>query len=108
MNALISPARPAAQPLTPAERIETLIDAITAHHTMRVALDQYAESTGLKGFTNGNPDSISRAELVRFDEMVQAADHASDALWATAKTLMADGLLERCAALLRNESRRSC
>lgn len=89
MNAYAPPERQ----VTDSERIQMLIDAITAHHALNVAVDRYSRMV--------DPKTATASELRRFDEQVQLADRGSDKLCAIAKTLMADGLLDRCAELLR-------
>lgn len=95
MNALSPlPERPI---LTPAERIDTLIDAITTYQSLLVAANAYGD---LILHEDGVASDADTAEL---DRMYDRSDTAAQTVCHVARTLMADGLLERCAELLRSE-----
>lgn len=97
MNAHLRPIPEA--PLTPAERVQKLIDAITAYEVRRRAVEEFADEIGFAEVL-----SISRPDQQRLDELVDREIRAQEEVVATLKTLMAGGLLERCADILRIET----
>lgn len=89
------PARPA---LTPAERLDVLIDEIATYQSLLAAANRYADMIQAG---EGLPDDH---EMRSLDAMYDASDTGAMRICHVARTLMADGLLERCAALLRQEA----
>lgn len=81
-------------PLTPAERLEVLMDAVTLFELHRRNCDRLARRL--------HDDAASdEAFNVVLREPIEAEITAQEALIEHIRSLMADGLLERCASLLQ-------
>ncbi len=81
--------------LTSAERVETLVDAITTYQVLLNAANRYGD------LVNGDGGLPTDTELDALDRMYDASDTAAQVVCHVARTLMAEGLLERCADMLR-------
>lgn len=103
MNVHAQPERIGQPPLTPAERVEALIDAIAFYEARRRAEERWLEAmTRLGERRPGDPQtSVDRAWHA---ELIERKIKACDELVTRVKALMADGLLERCAEILRIET----
>ncbi|MDK3072724.1 hypothetical protein QO034_06350 [Sedimentitalea sp. JM2-8] len=100
MNALPQPPAPAPdhQSLTPAERIESLVDAIATYQSLLVAANRYGD------LINGGDGLPADAELKSLDGMYDASDTAAQMVCHLARASIID--LERAAALLRQNAGR--
>jgi len=103
MNLHAQPERLGQPPLTPAERVEALIDAITLYEMRRREAENWLDAmTRLGERRLGDPQTT--ADRAWHAELIERQFRAREELVARAKTLMADGLLERCAEILRAET----
>lgn len=78
--------------LTPSERVSDLIDAIALYEVRRRASNEMIAHFG---------DDISSAEITHIDDLIEAELGAADEVMARVRTLMGDGTLEHCSALLK-------
>lgn len=98
MNMHAQPRQLGQSPLTPAERMEAFIDAVTFHEVARSEFDRWKAEMNQQDRQENSADREWEFELLmrRNKARCQVADQA--------KALMADGLLERCAEILRIET----
>lgn len=99
MNKHVAPDKLGTPQLTPAERVEALIDAVTLYDIKRLQSLKHAEDIGWNTCAE-----IATVGELRLDQLVDEEVRAHDAVVATARTLMSGGLLERCAKLLKADA----
>lgn len=86
-------------PLTPAERIEAFMDAVTVYEVRHQEVVAQQEVLRLLG-----EDPKRVADVAALGELIMRRLGAIDAAMTMAKELMADGLLDRCVEILRIET----
>ncbi|PCH67056.1 MAG: hypothetical protein COC12_12040 [Rhodobacteraceae bacterium] len=87
-------------PLTPHERVEALIDAFVRHQHLAGAAEMLRQRLNQKAIRTARREMI----VGRLDDRLDAENRAAKEIVAHVKILMSDGILERCAEMLKIET----